>query len=91
MSERIDLQVGIVFVRKWRGYTISELFLVLLHDGLIDLDSGWRESRFSHKFLKHVSSLKTLYDALTCPTTHQALVADQFPGKPQEGLFKVVV
>lgn len=87
----MHLQIWIILIGQGLLSRILHLLLVLLQDGLIDLHFRWCKSRGGDKFLgssvkpelqKNLQREKVLY---------QSLVADEFPSKPEERLFEVVV
>lgn len=81
------LQVTIVLIGQGHLSGILHLLRVLGEHGLIDLDLGRRKGGGSDEFLMVVSVIVVCGDSLT----HQSLVTDEFPGKPEEGLLEVVV
>jgi hypothetical protein len=83
------LQVGIILVWKRHVAGILHLLVVLLEEGLVDLDSWWGQSWCSDELLLIVSC----YSHLTIEriSTYQGWVANQLSSQPQEWLLEVVV
>jgi hypothetical protein len=80
------LQVGVVLVRQRHRGGVLHLLLVLLEHGLVDLDLGRRKGGGGDEFLEKLANA-----FLEQRISYQGLVADEFPGEPQERLLKVVV
>ena len=83
------LQVGVVLVGQGHLSGVLHLLLVLLEDSLVNLDLRRSQSGGGDEFLKSALVPCSLKDAQTL--SYQSLVADEFPGEPEEGFLEVVV
>lgn len=80
----------VLLVGKRHGSSLVHLLLVGLEEGLIDDSGRGGESGRGDEFLKRVSDCRSRTKQ-SIDQTYQRGVSDKLAGKPEEGLFEVVV
>lgn len=84
------LDVGILLVGERHVGGIGHLLLVLLEDGLVNLDLRGSESWCSNELLLNGLVMINVFVA-RCKNTYELSVADELSGEPEERLLEVVV
>jgi hypothetical protein len=82
------LDVGIVLVGQRQIGGLRHLLLVLLENGLVDLNFRWSESRSGNEFLGFGLAY---YMPILRRKSYQSLITNEFSGEPKERLLEVVV